>query len=67
MWLDDRLDFGSEAACVSRSVSLGSMASTGFHAASVRRDLRFTEQAIEVVAHHRLVLTALLKQKTRQR
>ena len=38
------------------------MASTG----SVRRDFGFAEQAIEVVAHHRFVLTALLKQESRQ-
>ncbi len=40
----------------------GSMASTG----SMRRDFGFAEQAIEVVAHHRFVLTALLKQESRQ-
>ena len=35
-------------------------------ALSVRRSLRSAEQAIEVVAHHRLVLTTLLEQEAGQ-
>ena len=54
--------------------SPGSMASTGFQAKVLDRcamdlagcNFRFAEQAIEVMPYHRLVLTALLKQKARQ-
>ena len=42
------------------------MASTGYQAVSVRCDLGLTEQPIEVVPHHRLVLAALLKQEASQ-